>query len=92
MQFMGDRSFVCCLARVLNVVAKMILKALNAGSHRDSRKLIYEMAKKRMGSFTDNPRSSIARPRLVIWLLVSEQHMLRHREYSDIGLDYDVDT
>src|ERR1700758_1598594 len=68
-------------------------KALNAGSHKDAKKLIYEMAEKRIESFTDTPRSAIARVRLIVlWLLASEQRMLKFREYSDVGLDYDVDT
>jgi hypothetical protein len=77
----------------LNLVAKTILKALNAGSHKDAKKLIYEMAEKRIESFENTPRSAIARLRLIVlWLLVSEQRMLKFREYSDVGLDYDVDT
>ena len=60
-QFKGEKSFVRCLAHVLNLVAKAILKALNAGSHKDAKKLIYEMAEKRIESFTDTPRSAIAR-------------------------------
>ena len=51
------------------------------------------MAEKRIESFTDTPRSAIARLRLIVlWLLASEQRMLKFYEYSDIGLDYDVDT
>src|SRR6266480_7679487 len=93
MQFKGDQSFIRCLAHVLNLVAKAILKALKAGSHKDAKKLIYEMAEKRIESFTNTPRSAIARLRLIVlWLLASEQRMLKFHEYSDVGLDYDVDT
>jgi hypothetical protein len=93
MQFKGDQSFVRCPAHILNLIAKAILKALNAGSHKDAKKLIYEMAKNRIESFTDTPRSAIARLRLIVlWLLLSEQRMSKLREYSDVGLDYDVDT
>jgi len=93
MQFKGDQSFVRCLAHILNLIAKAILKALNVGSHRDVKKLIYEMAEKRIESFTNTPRSAIARLRLIVlWLLASEQRILKFYEYSDVGLDYDVDT
>src|SRR5579871_4152651 len=93
MQFKGEQSFVRCLAHILNLIAKAILKALNAGSHKDAKKLIYEMAEKRIETFTNTPRSAIARLRLtVLWILASEQRMLKFYEYSKVGLDYDVDT
>ncbi len=51
------------------------------------------MAKKRIESFTNTPRSTITRLRLIVlWLLVSEQRILKFYEYSDVGLDYDVNT
>jgi hypothetical protein len=69
-QFKGNQSFVRCLAHILNLIAKAILKALNAGSHKDAKKLIYKMAEKRIEPFTDTPRSAIARLRLIVlWLL-----------------------
>lgn len=93
MQFKGDKSFVRCLAHILNLIAKAILKALNAGSHKDAKKLIYKMVEKGIETFEDTPRSAIARLRLIVlWLLASEQRMLKFYEYSDVGLDYDVDT
>jgi hypothetical protein len=95
MEFKGDKSFVRCLAHILNLVAKAIFKELKAGSHKEAKKLIQEMAKKRIDFFKpeDTPRSAIARLRLIVlWLLASEQRMLKFREYADIGLDYDVDT
>ena len=93
MQFKGDQSFIRCLAHILNLIAKAILKALNAGSHKDAKKLIYEMAEKKIESFTNTPRSAIARLRLIVlWILASELRILKFREYSEVGLDYDVDT
>ena len=93
MEFKGDQSFIRCLAHILNLIAKAILKALNAGSHKDAKKLIYEMAEKKIESFTNTPRSAIARLRLIVlWILASEQRTLKFREYSEVGLDYDVDT
>jgi hypothetical protein len=48
---------------------------------------------KRIKSFIDTPRSAIACLRLIVlWLLASKQRMLKFYEYSDVGLDYDVDT
>jgi len=92
-QFKDDQSFVRCLVHILNLIVKAILKALNVGSYRDTKKLIYEMAKKRIESFTNTPRSTITRLRLIVlWLLVSEQRILKFYEYSDVGLDYDVNT
>jgi hypothetical protein len=93
MQFNGDQSFIRCLAHILNLIAKAILKALNAGSHRDAKKLIYEMVEKKIESLTDTPRSAIARLRLIVlWLLASEQRTLKFREYSDVSLDYEINT
>jgi hypothetical protein len=95
MEFKGNKSFVRCLAHILNLVAKAILKELKSGSHKEAKKLIREMTEKRIDSFKpeDTPQSAIARLRLIVlWLLASEQRMLRFREYADVGLDYDVDT
>ena len=51
------------------------------------------MAKKRIESFIDTPWSIIAWLWLIVlWLLASKQRILKYREYSDVGLDYDVDT
>jgi len=44
----------------MNLIAKAILKVLNAGSHKDAKKLIYEIAEKKIESFTDTPQSAIA--------------------------------
>ena len=95
MQFKGNESFVRCMAHILNLVAKAILKELKAGSHKEARKLIWEMAEKKVDCFKpeDTPKSAIGHLRLIVlWLLASEQHMIKFGEYADIGLDYDVDT
>jgi hypothetical protein len=95
MQFKGDESFVRCMAHILNLVAKAILKELKAGSHKEAKKLIQVMSEKKIDTFKpeDTPKSAIGRLRLIVlWLLASEQRMIKFREYSDIGLDYDVDT
>ncbi len=87
MQFKGDKSFVRCLAHNLNLIAKAIPKALNAGSHKDAKKLILKMAEKGIEAFEDTPRSAIARLRLIVlWLLPSEQQMLKFYEYSTLAL------
>jgi hypothetical protein len=65
-QFKSDQSFVRYLVYILNLIAKAILKALNTGSHKDVKKLIYKIAEKQIESFTDTLQSAIARLRLII--------------------------
>jgi hypothetical protein len=60
MQFKGVKSCVQCLTHILNLIAKKILRVLNAGSHKDAKKLIYEMTKKRIKFFENTPQSAIA--------------------------------
>ena len=51
------------------------------------------MAEKKIESFTNTPRSAIARLQLIVlWILASELRILKFREYSEVGLNYDVDT
>jgi hypothetical protein len=40
MLFKGNESFICCLAHVLNLIAKSMLKVLKAGSYKDAKRII----------------------------------------------------
>ena len=44
MLFKGNESFICCLAHVLNLIAKSMLKVLKAGSHKEAKRVIKQMS------------------------------------------------
>jgi hypothetical protein len=95
MLFKGDGSFIRCLAHVLNLVAKSMLKVLKAGSHRETKRVIEQMSADRRETFRidETPQSAIARLRLIVlWILASEQRIDKYMEHASVSLDYDVDT
>jgi hypothetical protein len=51
MLFKGDESFIRCLAHVLNLVAKSMLKVFNAGFHKEAKKIIKQMRAEDRDSF-----------------------------------------
>jgi len=95
MFFKGNESFIRCLAHVLNLVAKSMLKVLKAGSHRDTKRIIEQMRADKRETFRidETPKSAIARLRLIVlWILASEQRVDKYMEHASVSLDYDVDT
>jgi hAT family C-terminal dimerisation region len=95
MLFKGDESFIRCLAHVLNVVAKSMLKIFKAGSHKEAKTIIQQMSIDKRDTFRmdETPQSAIARLRLIVlWILASEQRVDKYMEYASVSLDYDVDT
>ena len=95
MLFKGDESFIRCLAHVLDLVAKSMLKVLNAGSHRETKSVIEQMRADKRETFRINetPKSAIARLRLIVlWILASKQRVDKYMEHASVFFDYDVDT
>ena len=52
-QFKGNQRFVRYLVYILNLITKAILKVLNTGSYKDTKKLIYKIAEKQIEFFID---------------------------------------
>jgi hypothetical protein len=51
MLYKGDKSFVRCLAHVLNLVAKAMLKVFKAGSHKEAKRVIKQIRAKDRETF-----------------------------------------
>ena len=71
MQFHGRRSFIRCLAHIINLVCKEILTALGASSTKDAKIILdgLELHKKQPFSNPGESRSAIAKIRLaVLWI------------------------
>ena len=95
MLFKGDESFVRCLAHMLNLIAKSMLKVFKAGSHKEAKRVIKQMSvdKREIFRIDETPQSAIARLRLIVlWILASEQRIDKYMEYASVSLDYDIDT
>lgn len=95
MFFKGNESFIRCLAHVLNLIAKSMLKVLKAGSHKEAKRIIKQMRDDNRDTFQfdETPQSVIARLRLIVlWILASEQRIDKYMEKASVSLDYDVDT
>jgi hypothetical protein len=95
MLYKGDESFVRCLAHVLNLVAKAMLKVFKAGSHKEAKRVIKQMRAEDRETFaaSETPQSAIARLRLIVlWILASESRIDEYMEKAAVALDYDVDT
>jgi hypothetical protein len=95
MLFKGDKSFICCLAHVLNLVAKSMLKVFKAGSHKDAKRIIKQISTNKRETFQieEIPKSTIAQLRLIVmWILASDRQVNKYMECASVALDYDIDT
>jgi hypothetical protein len=96
MRFRGRHSFIPCLAHVINIICKDVLASLKAGSAREARVILDELAAQKDQAFTSthSVKGAIVRIRLlVLWIARSPQRRQEWRKVSptkDIG--YDVDT
>ena len=96
MRFRGRNSFIPCLAHVINLICKDLLTSLKAGSSREAKVLLDELASQRDQTFssTHAAKGAIVRIRLlVLWIARSPQ---RRQEWKVVSpakqVSYDVDT
>jgi hypothetical protein len=96
MRFRGRESFIPCLAHVINLICKEILVTLKAGSIREAKALLDEIATQREPSFasTHTTKSAVVKIRLLtLWIARSPQ---RRQEWKKVSPDkqvrYDVDN
>jgi hAT family C-terminal dimerisation region/Domain of unknown function (DUF4413) len=96
MRFRGRGSFIPCLAHVINLVCKEFLSSLKAGSVKEAKDMLDEMATERNNRFTGvhSTKGAIVKIRLlVLWIARSPQ---RRREWKAVSpakqVGYDVDT
>jgi hypothetical protein len=60
MLFKDNKSFICCLAYIFNLIAKLMLKVLKAGSHKVTKGIIKQISTNKRETFEDTPQSVIA--------------------------------
>lgn len=96
MRFHGRRSFIRCLAHIINLVCKEILATLGAGSTKEARATLdeLELHKKQPFSTTSESKSAIAKIRLVVlWIARSPQRRQSWKLISPTKqINYDVDN
>ena len=73
MKFYGEKSYIQCLAHVINLVCKAILKELKASSHKDAKRILDRMAAEKTNAvLAANAQTTIVKLRLLImWILES---------------------
>jgi hAT family C-terminal dimerisation region/Domain of unknown function (DUF4413) len=96
MRFHGRGSFIPCLAHVINLVCKEFLSSLKAGSVKEAKAMLDEIATERNNHFTGvhSTKGTIVKIRLlVLWIARSPQ---RRQEWKAVSpakqVGYDVDT
>jgi hypothetical protein len=95
MLFKGNKSFICYLAHVLNLVAKLMLKVFKVGSHKDAKRIIKQISTNKRETFQikEIPKSTITQLQLIImWILASDRQVNKYMEYASVTLNYNVDT
>jgi len=84
MRFHGRKSYIRCLAHIINLICKDVLASLKAGSAREAKAILDELATQRDPSFTSasSVKSVIVKIRLlVLWIARSPQ---RRQEWKKV--------
>jgi hypothetical protein len=73
MKFYSEKSYIQCLAHVINLVCKAILKELKASSHKDAKRILNQMVVEKTNVvLAANTQTAIVKLRLLImWILES---------------------
>ncbi|KAJ5863000.1 hypothetical protein N7455_007273 [Penicillium solitum] len=96
MRFRGRPSFIPCLAHILNLICKDVLASLRAGSAREVKAILDDMAIHTSPAFNSihSTKGAIMKIRfLTLWIARSPQ---RRRDWKEVSpgkqVSYDVDT
>ncbi|KAJ5752721.1 hypothetical protein N7520_009638 [Penicillium odoratum] len=96
MRFRGRQSFIPCLAHILNLICKDVLASLKAGSAREAKAILDDMAIHVSPSFNSlhSTKGAIMKIRLLkLWIARSPQRRQNWKEISPSKqVSYDVDT
>jgi hypothetical protein len=96
MRFRGRRSFIRCLAHIINLICKEVLVTLGAGSARETKATLDELAVQKSRSFSNTlgGKSAIIKIRLlVLWVARSPQRRQEWKVFSPTKqVSYDVDN
>ncbi|KAJ5100906.1 hypothetical protein N7456_006958 [Penicillium angulare] len=96
MRFRGRQSFIPCLAHILNLICKDVLASLKAGSAREAKAMLDDMAIHARPSFNSlhSTKGAIMKIRLLtLWIARSPK---RRQDWKAVSpgkqVSYDVDT
>jgi hAT family protein len=96
MRFRGRQSFIPCLAHIINLICKDVLVSLRAGSAREAKAILDEMAVHSSLAFSSahSTKGAIMKIRLLtLWIARSPQ---RRHDWKEVSpgkqVSYDVDT
>lgn len=97
MRFRGRQSFIPCLAHILNLICRDVLASLRAGSAREAKAILDDMAiHSRAAAFNSlhSTKGAIMKVRLLtLWIARSPQ---RRQDWKEVSpgkqVSYDVDT
>lgn len=96
MRFRGRPSFIPCLAHILNLICKDVLASLRAGSAREAKAILDDMAIHTSPAFNSvhSTKGAIMKIRLLtLWIARSPQ---RRQDWKEVSpgkqVSYDVDT
>lgn len=96
MRFRGRQSFIPCLAHVLNLICKDVLASLKAGSAREAKAILDDMAIHTSPAFNSlhSTKGAIMKIRLLtLWIARSPRRRQDWKEVSPSKkVSYDVDT
>jgi hypothetical protein len=96
MRFRGRQSFIPCLAHILNLICKDVLASLKAGSAREAKAILDDMAIHVSPAFNSlhSTKGAIMKIRLLtLWIARSPQRRQNWKEISPSKqVSYDVDT
>lgn len=96
MRFRGRQSFIPCLAHVLNLICKDVLASLRAGSAREAKAMLDDLAVNTSSAFNSlhSTKGAIMKIRLLtLWIARSPQ---RRQDWKEVSpgkqVSYDIDT
>ncbi|KAF7184345.1 hypothetical protein CNMCM7691_005097 [Aspergillus felis] len=96
MRFRGRSSFIPCLAHIINLICKDVLASLKAGSAREAKAMLDELAIQKDQTFTSThgTKGAIIKVRLLtLWIARSPQ---RHQDWKEVSpnkqVNYDINT
>jgi hypothetical protein len=97
MNFHSENSYIRCLAHIINLICKAILKELKASTHKEAKAILDAMSNSNTESskiFREvDAQTAIVKLRLLImWILESTGRIDMFAEFCELRLDYDVDT
>jgi len=91
MRFGGMKSYIRCLAHILNLIVKDILKELKSGTMAEAKAQFFESSNQQNGQLS--AESAVAKLRLVVLYIARSPQRRQHwKDLAEKFVQYDVDT